>query len=103
MARKSYVQIGGKLYDKATLSGNEGPAAPAVRGDLADFVSPIDGRLVSGRAGLRDHCARHNVVPTADLAGLPTKPMTMPISEQYREQTKQNIADIINSRGYFRR
>ena len=40
--------------------------------DLPDFVSPIDGKLYSGRAGLRDHCARHDVVPNAELKGLPT-------------------------------
>ena len=103
MARKSYIQLGGKLYDKAELSAQEQSHAPAILGDVADFVSPIDGSLVSGRAGLREHCKRHNVVLTEDLKGLPPKPMTLPIDPQYREQTKQNIADIINSRGYFRR
>jgi hypothetical protein len=44
--------------------------------DLPDFVSPIDGKTYSGRAGLRDHCARHNVVPTSDLKGLPPLPGT---------------------------
>lgn len=77
MARKSYIQINGKLYDK------EGPlpegfhnsrSAPTVMGDLPDFVSPIDGSVVSGRAGMREHCKQHNVVPTADLKGLPPKP-----------------------------
>lgn len=76
MARQSFVQIDGVLYDKskplpmeiASLS-----SAPSVRGDLPDFVSPIDGKLYSGRSGLRDHCARHDVIPTADLAGLPPK------------------------------
>jgi hypothetical protein len=75
--RKSYIQIDGKLYDK------DGPlpedfcrtiSAPTVMGDLPDFVSPIDNTVVSGRAGMREHCKRHNVVPTADLAGLPPKP-----------------------------
>lgn len=78
MARKSYIQINGILYDKS-LPLPEGveraqSSAPTVRGDLPDFQSPIDGKTYSGRAGLRDHCARHNVVPTADLKGLPPKP-----------------------------
>lgn len=46
---------------------------PMIMGDLPDFVSPIDQRAYSGRAGLREHCAVHNVVPTADLAGLPIR------------------------------
>ena len=105
MARKSYIQINGVLYDKAELSASENSHITMVRGDLPDFVSPIDGTIVSGRAGLRDHCIRHNVVPTAELAGLPPKPMNMNLAptQQQREQTRQVIADVINSRGYFRR
>jgi hypothetical protein len=82
MSRKSYVQIGGKLYDKS-LPLPEGVEAPqgktaTVLNDLGDFVSPIDGKTYSGRAGLRDHCARHSVVPTAELKGLPPKPANQP-------------------------
>ena len=78
MARKSFVQINGVLYDKSVPlpEGVAGPqeAAPSVLPDLPEFRSPIDGKVYSGRAGLRDHCARHNVVPTAELKGLPPKP-----------------------------
>jgi hypothetical protein len=104
MSRKSYIQLNGILYDKATLT-DDPRSAPAVRGDLPDFVSPIDGSLVSGRADLRDHCRRHGVVPTTELAGLPPKPSVMPhqASPQERQQTRQVIADIINSRSEFRR
>jgi hypothetical protein len=56
-------------------------------------------------AGLRDHCRRHNVVPTAELAGLPPKPAVMAHqpTPQERQQTRQVIADIINSRSEIRR
>jgi hypothetical protein len=104
MSRKSYIQLNGVLYDKAELAQSS-VAAPSVRGDIPDFVSPIDGTVVSGRAGLRDHCRRHNVVPTAELAGLPPKPAVMahqPTSQE-RQQTRQVIADIINSRSDIRR
>lgn len=40
--------------------------------DHPEFHSPVDGKVYSGRAGLREHNARNNVVLTADLAGLPT-------------------------------
>ena len=79
MARISFIQIGGKLYDKSQPLPDEvaaqlrGRSTHAVMGDLPDFVSPIDGTLVSGRAGMREHCRKHDVVPTADLAGLPPK------------------------------
>ena len=104
MAKQSYIQIGGKLIDKSTLVHQDAQGAPAILGDVPDFVSPIDGTLVSGRAGLREHCRRHDVVPTAELAGLPPKPfVNLEISREHREQTRQVIADVINSRGYFRR
>jgi hypothetical protein len=72
----------------------------AVMGDLESFTSPIDGSVVSGRAGLREHCKKHGVVPTAELKGLPPKQAqhSAPPSEAYRQQTRQTIADVINSR-----
>ena len=104
MARKSYIQIGGKLIDKSTLVHQDAEGAPTILGDVPDFISPIDGTVVSGRAGLREHCRRHDVVPTAELAGLPPKPfVNTNFDPAYREQTRQVIADVINSRGYFRK
>jgi hypothetical protein len=44
---------------------------PAILPDLPDFVSPIDKKVYSGRAGLREHCKRHDVVPNLELKGLP--------------------------------
>lgn len=55
----------GRLYDQHNTGG-----APAVHMDYPDFVSPIDGTVVKGRRGLRDHCRTHDVVPTRELAGL---------------------------------
>jgi hypothetical protein len=104
VARKSYIQINGVLYDKAELQGMEGASsvgAPAIIADTAAFVSPIDGSVVDGRAALRDHCARHNVVPTVELKGLPPKPfVNTEFSREHREGTKRVIAEIINSRNY---
>lgn len=42
-----------------------------IAGDLPDFVSPVDGKTYSGRAGLREHNRRNGVVPMEDLKGLP--------------------------------
>lgn len=104
MARRSFVQKNGRLYERGVdeipeLAGSRDGSA-AVMGDLESFVSPIDGTVVSGRAGLREHCRKHHVVPTAELAGLPFKQANhvAPPSEAYREQTRQTIADVINSR-----
>jgi hypothetical protein len=35
--------------------------------DIPDFVSPIDGKVVNGRRGLREHNKRHNVTNAADF------------------------------------
>lgn len=35
--------------------------------DLEPFVSPIDGKVVSGRAALRQHDKQHNVTNVADF------------------------------------
>jgi hypothetical protein len=74
MTRSSWVFDPNK---KTLVPKHEFHAEPArqagyvVLGDLPDFVSPIDGKAYSGRAGLREHNLRHSVVPVADLAGLP--------------------------------
>lgn len=74
MTRTSYIQINGVLYEKGTEPRDREVhgAGPTILGDLPDFVSPIDGKSYSGRTGLREHCRRHDVVPNAELKGLPT-------------------------------
>ena len=66
--------------------------------DLPDFQSPIDGKMYSGRAGLREHCARHNVVPTADLKGLPPMPAAGDLrsTEQKRADADHRKRLVIN-------
>jgi len=100
MARKSYVQINGKLYDKSLPlppEVQEAAYGSRVGGigfipDIPEFVSPIDGTVVSGRRALRDHCARHDVVPTQELKGLPAARPGYTQTKQDREQIKQLIA-----------
>jgi hypothetical protein len=35
--------------------------------DLPDVVSPIDGSIIRGRAGMREHNRRHNVTHPSDF------------------------------------
>lgn len=107
MPRKAWIYIDGVAYDKddhdaiARARGHYEPERrTVVSPDLPDFVSPIDGKQYSGRTGLREHCARHNVVPTADLAGLPPKPMLQEIRRTPEQvaRNKRVIAEIINSK-----
>lgn len=102
MARKSWVYVNGVAYERGVddeaLHQAQHPGTAKIMPDLPDFVSPIDGRTYSGRTGLREHCARHNVVPTADLAGLPPKPLVVPkeYSRREVEARKRNLAEIVN-------
>lgn len=100
MARQSFVQINKKLYDKSLPlppEAQEATYGSRVCGigfipDIPDFVSPIDGKVVSGRRALREHCAQHDVVPTQELKGLPEARPSYTQTRQDREQIRQLIA-----------
>jgi len=96
MARQSFVQINGKLYERGVDTfpeeTNEARRSAVVRGDIPDFISPIDGTVVAGRAAMRDHCKRHDVVPTQELKGLPTeRPQTAPDRGAIREAIRRQL------------
>jgi hypothetical protein len=107
VARSRWIYINGEAIpadDYEALARARGHAEEGRRlviaPDLPDFQSPIDGKWYSGRAGMREHCAKHNVVPTADLAGLPPKRTFQTptfTKEQARERTME-IARIVDSK-----
>ena len=72
----------------------------AVVGDTPDFISPIDGSIVKGRAGMRDHCSRHDVVPNQELQGL--RPRTfgggVTVSKQESEVRKRIMHQVLDQR-----
>lgn len=105
MARKAWVYIDGVAYDKEDYAGIEAArgykdSSRVIAPDLPDFQSPIDGKIYSGRAGLREHNARHNVVNTEDLRGLPPKPMQREITRTPEQiaRNKRALAEILNSK-----
>ena len=103
MARKRWIQIGLELIDaedyaalakaRGTQEGTK--ASFHIMPDLPDFVSPIDGKTYSGRTGMRDHCARHDVVPTADLKGLPTR-LPLGMSKESNRARKEELIRQVN-------
>ena len=100
MSRMCWVYINGERYEKGTEPDHRALGAslgPTFIPDVPDFVSPIDRTVVKGRAGIRDHCARHNVVPTQELAGLPVGPQ--PVAPN-REQIRNDIIRVMNQKGY---
>jgi hypothetical protein len=109
MARKSYIQIDGVLIDKedhealAKARGESNHNYATFVPDLPDFISPLDGKRYSGRAGMREHCAKHNVVSNMELTGLPTLQMNSDqrSSSQIRkdnESRKNTLINLVNNR-----
>ena len=93
MARQSWVypSDGGDPYLKGTRHDEPlASAYPTILPDQPDFISPIDGLAYSGRAGMREHNRRHNVVNNRDLQGLPT--LTMGSDQRSPDQKRQDAA-----------
>ena len=95
MSRSTWVypSDGSEPYEKGTYHATSSPQRgfPTIMGDLPDFVSPVDGRTYSGRAGLREHCIRNNVVPLDDLKGLP--PLRFDSDTRSPEQKRASAAE----------
>ena len=51
--------------DKAAIRQDSGGAS--VHGDIASFVSPVDGTVISDRKQLREHNKRNNVVSSDEF------------------------------------
>ena len=59
----------GKLVPRETYVREAQVNAPMVMGPLKEFVSPIDGTVISSRAKLAAHNKRHGVTNSADYSG----------------------------------
>lgn len=69
-------------------------------GDEGEFVSPIDGKVYSGRRGMREHNARHDVINNRDLVGLPTG-ISGKAPPSDRRQLRRDIEAAARSKGYL--
>lgn len=77
MSRRGWIYIpDGKVIEKGTAEHAEYLSGRSqtfmIAPDEGSFVSPIDQKVYSGRAGMREHNRIHNVVNNRDLVGLPT-------------------------------
>ena len=94
-----YPSDGSPPYEKGSyVPHNRGASFPTIMPDLPDFVSSVDGQRYSGRAGMREHNLKHNVVPVSDLAGLPylTTSSDQRSSEEKRQSAEHRKQTIIN-------
>ena len=69
MTRRTWVQDPktGKLIPKEEYR-REVDHSAYIQGDIASFVSPIDGRVISDRSHLRRHNAEHGVTNSQDYS-----------------------------------
>jgi len=90
----------GRVLEKGSLEHldylAEGPNAPMIARDEGNFISPIDGKVYSGRAGMREHCVRHDVVNWRDLKGLPAE---MPKSKPDSREIKAAVIEAAKQKG----
>lgn len=106
MARCTYVYtadgrsfLKGSPEHEAYLGEKAGDGA-FIAPDEGDFVSPIDGKVYSGRAGMREHCRRHDVVNNRDLAGLPYRNFGQGVAPDSK-QLRANIIEAARRGGYL--
>lgn len=98
MTRKSWIYTPeGKALEKGSdeyyeYLGNKNSCA-AIIPDEGAFVSPIDNKEYSGRAGMREHNRRHNVVNNRDLKGLPT----LTTHQEYKPDRAAIRGELINA------
>lgn len=93
-----YPSKGGEPYLKGSRQPEAGDNFARIMPDLPDFVSPIDHKTYSGRAGMREHNLRHNVLPHADLKGLPyqTTDRAYVTPKAQAQARKERIIHMVN-------
>lgn len=105
MSRKGWVYTSdGRCIEKGSdehyeYLGSQSSGA-AIIPDEGSFVSPIDRKVYSGRAGMREHNRRHDVVNNRDLVGLPV----MKTATEYkpdRRAIRETIIQAAKSKGYL--
>lgn len=74
MAKRSWIQIDGVLYEKGTEPMSE-PVGPMVMPDIKPYQSMIDGSLITSRSRHREHLRDHNCIEVGnDSSVLNPKP-----------------------------
>lgn len=105
MTRKAWVYTpDGRCLEKGSPEHaqylGEQNGGPLVFADEGEFVSPIDRKVYSGKAGMREHNRIHGVINNRDLAGLPI----MRSATEYKPDRAAIRAEILKTakaKGYM--
>lgn len=62
MTRRRFIQIDGELVE-VTPDYTPEPRGPFVMGEIPDYTSPVDGKVISGRAQRREDMRRNGCRP----------------------------------------
>ena len=92
--RISEMEAGGHLCTECQSAARVQIVSTMITRDTKSFISPIDGKEVRGKNGMRDHCERHGVVPFSDVF---TEKSTTVRPTVDTKALKQTIADIVNT------
>ena len=71
-----------------------------IQGDIEPVVSPIDGSVISSRSKLREHNARHNVVPYEEFGDKWFEKKSVERYHKMTGQTKQDKMERIEALKY---
>ena len=94
--RGSYVQIDGKLVDKADIVPDEKSAM--VLKPFEPFKSPIDGKMITSRSKLAKHNKQHGVTDFRDYSnGFIEKRAAERIAEGQRHLRETRRTDMIDA------
>jgi hypothetical protein len=97
----------GRVLEKGTPEHHEYLAeknkqnGPLVFSDEPTFQSPIDRKWYSGKVGMREHNAKHNVENNRDLVGLPYMRIVEPYKEERPGAIKEAILAAAKRKGYM--
>lgn len=106
MTRKAWVYTSdGRCLERGSPEhqqylGDQAGTAPLVFGDEESFVSPIDRKVYSGKAGMREHNRRHGVINNRDLVGLPVMRSTSEYKPD-RAAIRGELLKAAKTKGYM--
>lgn len=85
--RKTYVFRDGMFVDKVTgeraVTGSEAVCVPFIVRDIPAYTSPIDGRVIDGRAARREDLKRNNCVEWEPGMGKKAEPRNEKFMRKY--------------------
>jgi hypothetical protein len=102
LTRRTWVYINGVAYERGVdyIPTRTEANSPTFVPDITPFRSPVDGSIITGRASLREHNLRNNVVQTEELKGLPVRQANpeYSLSKKEVQERREYITHLYNQK-----